>query len=53
LQTLWGPLLRRNGTLMRSRGYVGEDLTQEATAYRDIDDRLAEDVAFMRACLAG
>lgn len=38
---------------MRSRGYVGEDLTQEATAYRDIDDRLAEDVAFMRACLAG
>ncbi|MBI3628259.1 MAG: sugar phosphate isomerase/epimerase [Candidatus Rokubacteria bacterium] len=38
---------------MRSRGYVGEDLTQEATASRDIDDRLAEDVAFMRACLAG
>jgi sugar phosphate isomerase/epimerase len=38
---------------MRSRGYVGEDLTQEATASRDIDDRLAEDLAFIRECLAG
>lgn len=37
---------------MRSRGYVGEDLTQEEAVYRDIDQRLAEDLAFIRECLA-
>lgn len=33
-------------------GYVGEDLTQEEAVYRDIDQRLAEDLAFIRECLA-
>jgi sugar phosphate isomerase/epimerase len=38
---------------MRSRGYVGEDLTQREDVYRDIDQRLAEDLAFLRGCLPG
>ncbi len=37
---------------IRSRGYVGEDLSQREEAYRDIDHRLAEDLAFIRECLA-
>lgn len=38
---------------VRSRGYVGEDLTRAAGAARDVDARLAEDLAFIRRCLAG
>jgi sugar phosphate isomerase/epimerase len=36
---------------MRSRGFVGEDLTHYASAYRDIDERLAQDLEYMRRCL--
>ncbi len=37
---------------MRSRGFVGEDLTFHASAYRNIDERLARDLDYMRRCLA-
>jgi sugar phosphate isomerase/epimerase len=33
---------------MRSRGYVGEDLSQKEEVYRDIDQRLEEDLAFIK-----
>ncbi|MCI0528132.1 MAG: hypothetical protein L0Y56_11905, partial [Nitrospira sp.] len=36
---------------MQSRGYVGEDLSQKEDAYRDIDQRLEEDLAFIKQCL--
>ena len=36
---------------MRSRGFVGEDLTHYASTYRDIDERLAQDLDYMRRCL--
>jgi len=36
---------------MRSRGYVGEDLSQKEAVYRDIDQRLEEDLAFIKRCL--
>jgi sugar phosphate isomerase/epimerase len=32
---------------MRSKGYVGEDLTQHAEAFRDIDQRLDEDLRYL------
>ncbi len=35
---------------MRTRGFVGEDLTHYASTYRDIDERLAEDLGYMRRC---
>jgi sugar phosphate isomerase/epimerase len=34
---------------MRSKGYVGEDLTQHAEVFRDIDARLAEDLQYLKA----
>lgn len=34
---------------MRSKGYVGEDLTQHAEVFRDIDQRLDEDLQYLRA----
>lgn len=37
---------------MRSRGFIGEDLTQHLASYRDIDVRLAEDLAYLKRCLA-
>jgi len=37
---------------MTSTGFVGEDLTQRVAAFRDIDKRLVEDLAFLRARLA-
>lgn len=37
---------------MRTRGFVGEDLTQHLDTYRDIDTRLAQDIAYLRQCLA-
>jgi sugar phosphate isomerase/epimerase len=33
---------------MRSRGFIGEDLTQHAEVFRDIDERLDEDLAFLQ-----
>ncbi len=36
---------------MRSRGFVGEDLTHYASTYRNIDQRLTEDLDYMRLCL--
>jgi sugar phosphate isomerase/epimerase len=36
---------------MTSRGYVGEDLTQHATKFRDIDSRLAADLAYFKNLL--
>ena len=32
---------------MRSKGYVGEDLTQHAEVFRDIDQRLDEDLRYL------
>jgi hypothetical protein len=32
---------------MRSKGYVGEDLTQHAEMFRDIDQRLDEDLRYL------
>jgi len=37
---------------MRSKGYVGEDLTQHAEVFRDIDERLDEDLRYLKR-LAG
>ena len=37
---------------MRSKGYVGEDLTQHAEVYRDIDRRLREDLQYLKALCA-
>lgn len=34
---------------MKSKGYVGEDLTQHADVYRDIDQRLEEDLRYLKA----
>jgi sugar phosphate isomerase/epimerase len=36
---------------LRIRGYVGEDLSQREESYRDIDQRLEEDLAFLKRCL--
>lgn len=33
---------------VRSKGYVGEDLTQHAEVFRDIDDRLDEDLRYLK-----
>ena len=33
---------------MKSKGYVGEDLTQHADTFRDIDQRLDEDLRYLR-----
>lgn len=33
---------------MRSRGFIGEDLTQHADVFRDIDQRLDDDLAFLQ-----
>jgi sugar phosphate isomerase/epimerase len=33
---------------MRSRGFIGEDLTQHADVFRDIDERLDEDLSFLK-----
>jgi sugar phosphate isomerase/epimerase len=33
---------------MRSRGFIGEDLTQHADVFRDIDQRLADDLTFLK-----
>jgi sugar phosphate isomerase/epimerase len=33
---------------MRSRGFIGEDLTQHAEVFRDIDRRLDEDLGFLK-----
>lgn len=38
---------------MRMRGFVGEDLTQHLDRYRDVDERLASDLAFLKACATG
>jgi sugar phosphate isomerase/epimerase len=37
---------------MRSTGFVGEDLTQIESEYRDIDERLREDLAFIKKCVS-
>jgi sugar phosphate isomerase/epimerase len=37
---------------MRTRGFVGEDLTQPTSTYRDIDERLARNLDYMRRCCA-
>jgi sugar phosphate isomerase/epimerase len=37
---------------MRSRGYVGEDLTQPAGAVRDIEQRLDEDLQYLKRLAA-
>jgi sugar phosphate isomerase/epimerase len=34
---------------MKSRGYVGEDLTQHAEQFRDIDQRLEEDLRYLKS----
>jgi sugar phosphate isomerase/epimerase len=34
---------------MRSKGYVGEDLTQQAEVFRDIDERLEEDLLYLKS----
>ncbi len=36
---------------MRSKGYVGEDLTQHAEVFRDIDQRLDEDLRYLKHCM--
>jgi sugar phosphate isomerase/epimerase len=36
---------------MRSRGFVGEDLTYRASSYRNIEERLTKDLDYMRCCL--
>lgn len=36
---------------MKTKGYVGEDLSQQEDSYRDIDQRLEEDLAFIKQCL--
>lgn len=33
---------------MKSKGYVGEDLTQHAEVFRDIDQRLEEDLRYLK-----
>lgn len=35
---------------MKTRGFVGEDLTVELDRYRDIDERLANDLAYLKGC---
>ncbi|HTT38781.1 MAG TPA: sugar phosphate isomerase/epimerase family protein [Burkholderiales bacterium] len=37
---------------MRSTGFVGEDLTQHATTFRDIDRRLDDDLRYLKGLLA-
>ncbi len=37
---------------MTSTGFVGEDLTQHATTFRDIDQRLDEDLRYLKDLLA-
>jgi sugar phosphate isomerase/epimerase len=37
---------------MTSTGFVGEDLTQHATTFRDIDQRLDEDLRYLKGLLA-
>lgn len=36
---------------MTSRGFVGEDLTQHAEAFRDIDERLDDDLGYLKALM--
>lgn len=36
---------------MKTRGFVGEDLTVHLDRYRDIDERLAGDLAYLERCL--
>ncbi|MFO1351276.1 MAG: sugar phosphate isomerase/epimerase family protein [Gammaproteobacteria bacterium] len=38
---------------MTSKGYIGEDLVQRVERFRDIDQRLAEDLAFIQQCRQG
>ena len=38
---------------MRSKGYVGEDLTQQAEVFRDIDQRLDEDLRYLKGLRKG
>jgi hypothetical protein len=33
---------------IQSKGYVGEDLTQHAEVFRDIDERLEEDIRYLK-----
>ena len=33
---------------MTSKGFVGEDLTQHAEVFRDIDQRLDEDLRYLK-----
>jgi sugar phosphate isomerase/epimerase len=37
---------------MRSKGYVGEDLTQHAAAFSDIDQRLEDDLRYLKRLVA-
>jgi sugar phosphate isomerase/epimerase len=37
---------------MKSKGFVGEDLTQHAEVFRDIDQRLDEDLSFLKGLCA-
>jgi sugar phosphate isomerase/epimerase len=37
---------------MKSKGFVGEDLTQHAAAFRDIDQRLDDDLLFLKRLAA-
>jgi sugar phosphate isomerase/epimerase len=37
---------------MKSRGFVGEDLTQNSSEYRNIDERLRQDLAYLQRCIA-
>ena len=36
---------------MTSRGFVGEDLTQHADAFRDIDERLDDDLSYLKGLM--
>ena len=38
---------------MRTKGYVGEDLTQHIEVFRDIDQRLDEDLQYLHGLAAG
>ncbi len=38
---------------LRTRGFAGEDLTQSFDRARDIDERLAADLAYLRRCRGG
>jgi sugar phosphate isomerase/epimerase len=38
------------GVPIRTRGFVGEDLTQTLDSYRGVDERLSENLAYLRHC---